>query len=83
MSEYQHETDTKKMTAKEFAGYMQLQNGNGGIGGGVLGAQSPVSGIGQYISSSELTIPLRATEWRKLSRETQIKVLDEIGILNP
>jgi hypothetical protein len=38
--------------------------------------------IGGPFSSSRLEIPMDATNWRKLSRDSQIKILDELGLIN-
>lgn len=45
----------------------------------VLGGGS--QGFGQYLQPNPLAIPLSASDWKKLSRETQIKILDELEIL--
>lgn len=56
---------------------------NGGTSGPGL-VQTGLSQIGlqsPYISGS-ITIPVSPSEWKKLSRDTQLRVLDELGILN-
>lgn len=40
-------------------------------------------GFKQLLQPQSLLIPMGRDDWQKLNRDTQIAVLDELGILNP
>jgi len=52
------------------ANFMQIRN-DGGLAGS----------LAQQYSTSTIYIPMTALDWKRLTRETQIKILDELGIL--
>ena len=39
--------------------------------------------IQQGLRPLVVTIPMAPEDWKKLSRDTQLRMLDELGILNP
>jgi len=49
--------------------------------GAMRTATGITGGIG-YLYERTTFLPMRLTDWKKLARETQIKVLEELGILN-
>ena len=64
--------------SKTATDFLQVQQPGVQYGGGILGfAQGQ-----QLASQAAVTIPMAPDNWKKLSRDTQLRMLDELGILN-